>query len=154
MIRPSRLFWRGVGLALAVIALDQLSKWLILDLMQPPRIIEVTGFFNIVLAWNRGGGTKAVLRGPGAYDGIVVLPNGAIIVSSHYDDALHVGRAGALRPLFARKPSPRGIGFDRKRNRLLIPSSDGDWLEAWTLPPMEPPATKTAREGVMEMARF
>ncbi|HEX8408699.1 MAG TPA: PQQ-dependent sugar dehydrogenase [Thermoanaerobaculia bacterium] len=118
------------------------------------RFLIAQSYGNEVLAWNRGTGTTAVLRGPGAYDGIVVLPNGAIIVSSHYDDALHVGRAGVLRPLFARKPSPRGIGFDRKRNRLLIPSSEGDWLEAWTLPPMEPPATKTAREGVMEMARF
>ena len=35
--------------------LDQLTKWLILDVvMQPPRLITVTGFFNIVLAWNRG----------------------------------------------------------------------------------------------------
>ena len=118
------------------------------------RFLVAQAYGNEVLAWTRGSGTKAVLRGPGAYDGIVVLPNGAVIVSSHYDDALHVGRAGLLRPLFARKPSPGGIGFDRKRNRLLIPSSDGDWLEAWTLPPMEPPSTKTAREGVIEMARF
>jgi glucose/arabinose dehydrogenase len=117
------------------------------------RFLIAQAYGNEVLAWNRGTGTKAVLRGPGAYDGIVVLPNGAVIVASHHDDALHVGRAGVLRPLFARKPSPGGIGFDRKRNRLLIPSSDGDWLEAWILPPMEPPATKTAREGVIEMAR-
>jgi len=46
------------------------------------------------------------------------------------------------------------VGFDRKRNRLLIPSTEGDWLEAWTLPPMDPPATKTAREGKTEVARF
>ena len=117
------------------------------------RFLIAQAYGNEVLAWTRGSGTKAVLRGPGAYDGIVVLPNGAVIVSSHHDDALHVGRAGLLRPLFARKPTPRGIGFDRKRNRLLIPSTDGDWLEAWTLPPMEPPATKTAREGAMEVAR-
>jgi glucose/arabinose dehydrogenase len=118
------------------------------------RFLIAQAYGNEVLAWTRGSGTKAVLRGPGAYDGIVVLPNGAVIVSSHYDDSLHVGRAGLLRPLFARKPSPRGIGFDRKRNRLLIPSTEGDWLEAWTLPPMDPPATKTAREGKQEVARF
>lgn len=117
------------------------------------RFLIAQSYGNEVLAWTRGTGTKAVLRGPGAYDGIVVLPNGAVIVSSHYDDALHVGRSGILRPLFSRRPSPGGIGFDRKRNRLLIPSADGDWLEGWNLPPMEPPATtKTAREGVLEMA--
>jgi signal peptidase II len=49
------LFWLGMAVTAVVIVLDQLSKWLILDLvMQPPRIIPVTGFFNIVLAWNRG----------------------------------------------------------------------------------------------------
>ena len=38
-----------------VLALDQVSKWWILtDVMNPPRIIEITPFFNIVLAWNRG----------------------------------------------------------------------------------------------------
>lgn len=46
-----------LGLALAVLAivLDQLSKWLIVtQVMTPPRVIEVTGFFKIVLAWNTG----------------------------------------------------------------------------------------------------
>lgn len=121
------------------------------------RFLIAQSYGNEVLAWNRGMGTKAVLRGPGAYDGIVVLPNGAVIVSSHYDDALHVGRPLAstveLRLLFSRKPSPGDLGFDRKRNRLLIPSSDGDWLEAWTLPPLDPPAPQTtAKEGRVEMA--
>jgi glucose/arabinose dehydrogenase len=117
------------------------------------RFLIAQSYGNEVLAWNRGSGTRAVLRGPGAYDGLVVLPSGMVIVSSHHDDALHVGRSGLLRPLFARKPSPGGIGFDRKRNRLLIPSAEGDWLEAWTLPPMEPAPPKTARERAVEMAR-
>lgn len=118
------------------------------------RFLIAQAYGNEVLAWNRGMGTKAVLRGPGAYDGIVVLPNGTVIVSSHYDDALHSGKAGELRPLFARKPSPGDIAFDRKRNRLLIPSYEGDWVEAWTLPPMDmQPATKTAKEGVTELAK-
>jgi sugar lactone lactonase YvrE len=115
------------------------------------RFLIAQAYGNEVLAWNRGTGTKAVLRGPGAFDGIVVLPNGAVIVSSHYDESLHVGRSGAMRPLFTRKPSPGDIAFDRKRNLLLIPSIDGDWLEAWTLPPLDVPTT--AREGVKEMAR-
>jgi signal peptidase II len=54
MIRTSPLFWRGLAIAVAVIVADQFTKWLILEVMDPPRIITVTGFFNIVLAWNRG----------------------------------------------------------------------------------------------------
>lgn len=39
----------------AVFLLDQASKWWILDVvMQPPRVIPLTPFFNLVLGWNRG----------------------------------------------------------------------------------------------------
>jgi signal peptidase II len=45
----------GLAVAAAWLVLDQLTKWWVLDgLMQPPRVIEVTSFFNLVLAWNRG----------------------------------------------------------------------------------------------------
>jgi signal peptidase II len=42
-------------LAAVVITLDQLTKWMILEVvMQPVQTFEITGFFNIVLAFNRG----------------------------------------------------------------------------------------------------
>jgi signal peptidase II len=45
----------GLIVALIVAALDQLSKWVVLLwVMNPPRVIDVTGFFNLVLVWNRG----------------------------------------------------------------------------------------------------
>jgi signal peptidase II len=45
----------GLGLAALTVVLDQLSKWLILtQVMSPPRVVEVTGFFNLVLVGNRG----------------------------------------------------------------------------------------------------
>lgn len=46
---------RVLSLALLVLLLDQASKWIILQwVMQPPRVIEVTSFFNLVLVYNRG----------------------------------------------------------------------------------------------------
>lgn len=45
---------RALPPAAAVIVLDQLSKWWILGLMDPPREIALAPFFNLVLAWNRG----------------------------------------------------------------------------------------------------
>lgn len=118
------------------------------------RFLIAQAYGKEVLAWNPGTATKAVLRGPGAFGGLVVLPSGAVIVSSHHDDALHIAYGGGeLRPLFARRPTPAGIGFDRKRNRLLIPSFDGDWLEGWTLPPMEPPKRTSRGDDALEMAR-
>jgi signal peptidase II len=45
----------GAGVALAWTVLDQAVKWWILEVvMQPPRTLEVTPFFNLVMAWNRG----------------------------------------------------------------------------------------------------
>ena len=49
------LYVRGLVVAAAVAGLDQLSKWVILNVvMAPPRTIPVTPFFDIVLGWNRG----------------------------------------------------------------------------------------------------
>jgi len=46
---------RALYLATAVLLADQLSKWVILKVvMQPPRVIEITGFFNLVLTYNTG----------------------------------------------------------------------------------------------------
>lgn len=45
----------ALPLAAIIVLLDQASKWLILtQVMEPPRIIEITGFFNLVLTYNTG----------------------------------------------------------------------------------------------------
>ena len=51
--------WPGLRLALAVgllaAAADQASKWAVLEyVMNPPRLIAVTPFFNLTLGFNRG----------------------------------------------------------------------------------------------------
>ncbi|HEX5078634.1 MAG TPA: signal peptidase II [Geminicoccaceae bacterium] len=45
----------GLTVALLLLALDQLSKWIALDLLDlAARPITVTSFFNLVMVWNRG----------------------------------------------------------------------------------------------------
>jgi signal peptidase II len=45
----------GLAPALVVAIADQASKWwVLLDVMNPPRILEMTPFFNVVLTFNRG----------------------------------------------------------------------------------------------------
>jgi signal peptidase II len=45
----------GIATALVVIVLDQATKWWIVErVMQPPRVISLTSFFNLVMGWNRG----------------------------------------------------------------------------------------------------
>lgn len=51
----SRPLAGGLGIAALIVVLDQLTKWWILEkIMLPPRVIEITPFFNLVLTWNRG----------------------------------------------------------------------------------------------------
>ena len=46
--------WRWFALALGIAAADQLTKWLVLTRFTPGERLEVTGFFNLVLAFNKG----------------------------------------------------------------------------------------------------
>ena len=47
--------WRWFALSAAIVAADQLSKWLVLGFFENryPRV-ELTGFFNLVLVFNKG----------------------------------------------------------------------------------------------------
>ncbi|MEE9316713.1 MAG: signal peptidase II [Rhodospirillales bacterium] len=48
-------FRNGLTLALAVLVVDQITKWwIVFTVMQPPRVIPVTPFFNLVMGWNQG----------------------------------------------------------------------------------------------------
>lgn len=47
--------WPAALVVLGVLFVDQLTKWTIVELvMQPPRVIEVAPFLNIVLGFNKG----------------------------------------------------------------------------------------------------
>jgi signal peptidase II len=49
------MFRLGIGIAIVIAALDQLTKWVVISVvMTPPRLIEITDFFNFVLVANRG----------------------------------------------------------------------------------------------------
>ncbi len=53
--KPRLLFLKGMILAVIAIVLDQASKgWILEDVMIPPRVIEITSNFNLVLGMNRG----------------------------------------------------------------------------------------------------
>ena len=45
----------GYLTAIIIIVADQTSKWWVLEkIMQPPRMINVNEYFNLVLTWNNG----------------------------------------------------------------------------------------------------
>ena len=87
-----------------------------------------------VFGWHAGDAAPAVLaRGQGAFDGVEVI-GGAIVVSSWADSSVTAFVGGTGTRLISGIPSPADIGYDVKRNRLLIPIFTGNRVEVWQLP--------------------
>jgi signal peptidase II len=54
-MKLSRTWPTGLLIASIVLGVDQISKWWIVGvIMQPPRVIEITPFMNLVMGWNKG----------------------------------------------------------------------------------------------------
>jgi signal peptidase II len=54
-VRPFAKLPFALIAAVVIVAADQASKWWIVErLMQPPKIVPLTPFLDIVLVWNRG----------------------------------------------------------------------------------------------------
>jgi signal peptidase II len=75
----------GLGLAVVVIALDQATKaWMMALLLDPPRVVRVTGFFNLVPVRNPGISFGILSGGAGGtawlLSAVAVLVAGALAV--------------------------------------------------------------------------
>ncbi|MBR1648181.1 MAG: signal peptidase II [Alphaproteobacteria bacterium] len=71
----------GIGIALIIVMLDQLSKYLILNyVLAAYPYIKITSFFNVVNAWNTG--VSFSLFSEGGYLGTLLLSFMAIIISA------------------------------------------------------------------------
>jgi signal peptidase II len=53
------------ALAAALVLADQLAKWAALSLLRPGEPVAVTGFFNLVLVFNRGAAFSFLADAPG-----------------------------------------------------------------------------------------
>jgi len=84
-------------------------------------------------AWKPGETTLTSLgTGPGQFDG-VELAKGALWVSSWADSSVYRYENGEGTNLIKGVPSPADIGYDAKRNRVLIPIFTGNRVEIWQL---------------------
>jgi signal peptidase II len=78
MMRP---VWLGITVAAATIVLDQLTKWwIVADVMNPMRILEIAPFFNVVLVMNRGA-SFGLLGGGGDWAPWALVALAAVIVT-------------------------------------------------------------------------
>lgn len=87
-------------------------------------------------AWNPGTEqTTNLVAGPGGYDGVEVLRNGNILVSSWTDSTVHVVHGGShMMPLVRNVPAPADIGVDTKRNIVAIPRFNDGKVEYYRIP--------------------
>src|SRR5437016_8282325 len=87
-----------------------------------------------VLAWKPEDKAPSVIaKGPGGFDGVVIA-GGKILVSSWSDSTVSSYETGQEVKLITGVPSPADIGYDSKRNRVLIPVLSANRVEIWQLP--------------------
>ena len=87
-----------------------------------------------IFSWKPGDAAPAVIgTGPGQFDGVEIV-RGAIWVSSWADSSVYRYVNGAGTKVIEGVPSPADIGYDAKRNRLLIPIFTQNRFEIWQLP--------------------
>jgi glucose/arabinose dehydrogenase len=97
------------------------------------RFIVVSFGGNKLVAWKPGDTQVSTLgTGPGQFDG-VELVKGAIWVSSWADSSVSRYENGAGTSLIKGVPSPADIGYDARRNRILVPIFTGNRVEIWQL---------------------
>ena len=83
-----------------------------------------------IFGWKPDQAPTTLGTGPGQFDGVEVAGN-AIWVSSWADSAVYRYVDGEGTNAIQGVPSPADIGYDAKRNRVLIPVFMGNRIEIW-----------------------
>jgi sugar lactone lactonase YvrE len=89
-----------------------------------------------VTAWKPGDSTiTTVGTGPGGYDGVEVLSDGRILVTSWADSSVYAIANGAFRKVIGNVEAPADIGVDTKRNVVAVPRFNAGRVEYFTIAP-------------------
>jgi sugar lactone lactonase YvrE len=89
---------------------------------------------KVVSAWKDGDSTVTPLAtGPGGYDGIEVLGDGRVLVTSWADSSVHAISNGAFRKVIGNVEAPADIGVDTKRNVVAVPRFNAGRVEYFTI---------------------
>ena len=86
-------------------------------------------------AWRPGDTAPTVIgTGPGEYDGVEVLSDGRILVSSWADSAVHVLQDRTLTRFVTGVSAPADFGIDTKRGVLALPRFTEGIVQFWKIP--------------------
>jgi len=86
-----------------------------------------------IASWVPGKPPVPFAKGPGSQDGIEVLSDGRVLVTSWADSTLFIAAAGGNRVMVSKVASPADIGIDRGRHIVAIPLFTLDRVEFWDL---------------------
>lgn len=81
----------------------------------------------------RGSSRTVLARGEGRFDGVDVLPDGRLLVTSWNDSSLLVIQGGERRRVIAGLSQPADFGIDTRRGRVAIPLVMINRVEVWEL---------------------
>src|SRR6266702_2625454 len=133
---PDRVFRIGPDRKVTVAARGDSLGWpngITVDPVGKRFIIVSFGPTKTVLAWKPGDkAPKVIARGAGGFDGVVIAGT-RILVSSWTDSTVSAYESGQEVKVITGVPSPADIGYDAKRNRVLIPIFTGNRIEIWQL---------------------
>jgi hypothetical protein len=106
------------------IALDAIGK----------RFVVASFGGKSVFAWKPEDKAPSVIaKGAGGFDGVAVAGN-RLFLASWNDSTVSSYETGEEVRVVAGVPTPGEIGYDAKRNRLLVPILTGNRIEIWQVP--------------------
>jgi sugar lactone lactonase YvrE len=96
-------------------------------------IVSFTG--KGIYGWKAGDKeVKSLGTGPGQQDGVVVLPDGRILVTSWADSSLFILDKGKTSKVASGIASPADIDFDEKDSRVAVPQLMVNKVQFWEAP--------------------
>ena len=99
------------------------------------RFIVVSFATPAILGWKPGDSTftSVSTSGPGGYDGVEVLGDGRILVTSWADSAVHAVANGSVTRVISGVEGPADLGVDTKRNVVAVPLFNGGRVEYYRI---------------------
>jgi len=86
-------------------------------------------------SWKEGDKMPStVASGAGQYDGVEVLPDGRVLVSSWADSSVSAVQNGTFTKVITNVSAPADIGFDSKRSIVAVPRFNDGKVEFYKLP--------------------
>ena len=99
------------------------------------RFIVVSFGGTRIFAWEPGKAAPTpIASGAGQFDGVEVLADGRVLVSSWTDSTVSVVQDSTMTRMISGLPSPADIGVDSKRQRVAVPLFNDGRVELWQIP--------------------